>query len=656
MFDTVRAHQRVLLAVILLLILPAFVLFGVSGYERMFGPSEEVAVVGGEKISRQSLDLAHRQQLDQLREMAGGQLDTALFDTPQARAQTLENLITQQALLVQARKEKILVSDETVRKTIASNPALQGPNGTFDYDHYRMVLAQQGMSPAGYEAQLRQELALQMLGGSLQSSVIVPQTVLDRLYEVLEERRTVRVRRLDAKDYEAGIEPTDEQLQAYYDGHASRYELPEVVDVETLVLDRSAISVPTPSEDELKAYYQQNHARFVQPEQRRASHILILAEGDEKARAAAKAKAEELHARVKADPSTFEAIAKADSQDPGSAAEGGDLGYFARDMMTAAFADAAFGMAEGEIAGPVESEYGYHIIKLTGIKGSGEKPFDEVRDEIAKTWREQETARRFNEEAEQFNNFVYEQADTLQPAADRFKLKIETTRDVTRRASPGSEAEPGSPLADQRFRDALFSANALESKRNVEAMEIQPGRVAAARVIAHRPATRQPLDKVRDEVRAAVILEEAGKRAVAEGEKLLAAYREGKGRGEGKSEGKDGPGADFGQPMTVTRTNPGTLSAEAARAVFELAPAPLPAFTGAGRATTSVTPQGQVSPSGYQIVELEKVEAAQTGPEADQRRQLFGQQLQRQAGQAATQAYVEAVRARTPIERHPGRL
>lgn len=646
MFDTVRAHRRILLAIILLLIMPAFVFFGVSGYDQMFGQSDAVAVVGGEKISRQSLDQAHRQQLDQLREMAGGQLDTAQFDTPQARAQTLENLITQQALLVQAREERIQVADEAIRKSIASNAALQGPDGQFDYERYRMVLAQQGMSPAMYEAQLRQEMALQMLGTALQSSAIVPTTVLDRVFAILEERRTVRVRQLDAKDFEAGIEPTDEQLKAYYDAHPTRYETPEVVDVETVVFDRSAITVADPSEDELKAYYQQNHARFVQPEQRRASHILVLAEGDDKARAAARAKADEIHARVKADPSAFEAIATAESQDPGSASQGGDLGFFARDMMTGAFSDAAFGMAEGEIAGPIQSEYGYHIIRLTGIKGSGEKPFDEVRDEIARTWREQELGRRFNAQAEEFNNLVYEQSDTLQPAADRFKLTVQTTKDVGRRASAAAPAEPGSPLADDRFRAALFSASALESKRNVEAIELEPGRVASGRVVAHRPASRQPLEAVRDEVRAAVILEEAGKRAVAEGERLLAAYRD----------GKEKPGEAFGQPMTVTRTNPSALSAEAARAVFELAPEPLPAFTGAGRATTSVTPQGQVSPSGYQIVELEKVEPAQTGAEADQRRQLFSQQLQRQAAQGATQAYVEAVRARTSIERHADRL
>ena len=511
MFDSVRAHQRILLAVILLLITPAFVLWGVSGYDRMFSAGDEVAVVGGEPISRQALEQAHRRQLDQLRDMAGGQLDTAMFDTPQARQQTLENLITQQALLVQARKERILVPDELVRKSIAETPGLQDADGRFDYERYRMVLAQQGMSPAGYEAQVRQELALQMLGRSLQSTTIVPTAVVDHLYGVLEERRTIRVRRIDPKDFEAGIEPTDEQIQAYYDANGARYELPEAVDVETVVFDRSSITVPEPSADELKAYYEQNRSRFAAPEQRRASHILIAAEGDDKARAEARAKAEAILARVKADPASFETIARAESQDPGSAASGGDLGYFARDMMVGPFSDAAFGMKEGEIAGPIESEFGYHIIKLTGVKNAGEKPFDEVRDEIARTWREQELARRFNAEAEEFNNLVYEQSDSLEPAADRFKLKIETTRGVERRASAAEKAQPDSPLADDRFRAALFTESARDGRRNIDALELAPGRVASGRVIAYRPATRQPLDEVRDEVRAAVVLEEAGR-------------------------------------------------------------------------------------------------------------------------------------------------
>ncbi len=658
MFDTVRAHRRILLAIILLLIMPAFVFFGVSGYDRMFGAGEEVAVVGGEPISRQALDQAHRRQLEQLREMAGGQLDTAMFDTPQARQQTLESLITQQALLTQANKERIQVPDELVRKTIAETPGLQDAEGRFDYERYRMVLVQQGISPAGYEAQVRQELALQMLGRSLQSSTIVPDTVLQQIYNVLEERRTVRLRQISPTDFEAGITPTDEQMQAWYDTNGARFELPEVVDVETLVLDRSAVAVPEPSEAELKAYYEQNHARFVAPEQRQASHILIAAEGEgagsEKARADARARAEAILARIKADPTSFEAVAKAESEDPGSAASGGDLGYFTRDMMVGPFSDAAFGMKDGEIGGPVESEFGYHIIKLTGIKGSGEKPFAEVRDEIAKTWHDQELAKRFNAEAEAFNNLVYEQSDTLEPAADRFKLKIETTRDVERRVSAADKAQAGSPLSDDRFRAALFSEGVLVGKRNVDAMEIAPGRIASGRVIAHRPASRQPLDQVRGQVRAAVILEEAGKLAVAEGERQLALYREGK--GEGQKAGEPVSGAGFGEPITVTRTNPGTLTTDALRAVFELAAEPLPSFAGAGKASSSVSPQGLVSPGGYQLLELEKIEAPEAGPEAEQRKQLFRRQLDQQAAQAATQAYIEAVRARTKIERSAGPL
>ena len=640
MFDTVRSHQRILLAIILLLIMPAFVFFGISGYDRMFGRSDDVAVVAGERISRQSLEAAHRQQMEQFRQMAGGQIDVSLFDTPQARQQTLENLITQQALLAQARSQRITVGDAEVRKAIAAIPVMNGPDGKFDYERYKTVLAQQGMSPAAFEAQMKQDLSLQMLGRSLQDSAIVPQSVVDRIYGILEERRTVRVRNFDPKPIEDRIEPTDEQIQKYYDANAAAFTLPEAVDVETLVLDRSTLDVPKPSEADLQAYYEQNKARFGEPDQRRASHILIKAESSAEAKAAAKAKAEALLAKVQADPSSFAAVAKAESSDPGSAAQGGDLGWFARDMMVAPFSDAAFVMKEGETGGPVESEFGYHVIQLTGIKGAAAKPFAEVRDQIEQTWREQEAARRFNEQAEQFNNLVYEQADTLQPAADRFKLKIETEKNVTRTPSRAAKTDPASPLANDRLRTALFSENALRSKRNDEALEIAPGRVASARVIAHQPATREPLAAVKDRIRAAVIVEEAAKLAITQGEEALEGYRGDKDR---SLEG-------FGPPLTVTRAQPGELQPDSAAALYALPPEPIPAYTGVARSSTGITAQGGVASGGYQILRLEKVEGP-ADPAADSRKNLYRQQAERLAAQAATQAYVEAVRARTAIER-----
>ncbi len=638
MFDTVRNHQRILLAIILLLIMPAFVFFGISGYDRMFGPTGDVAEVAGERISRQSLDAAHRQQLDQLREMAGGQLDVSLFDTPQARQQTLENLITQQALLAQARSQRITVGDEEIRKAIVAIPILNGPDGKFDYERYRTVLAQQGMTPAGFEAQMKQDLSLQMLGRSLQDSAIVPQTVVDRVFAILEERRTIRVRTFDPKPLEEGIKPTDAQVREYYDANPAAFSLPESVDVETVVFDRSAIEAPRPSEADLQAYYEQNKSRFGEPDQRRASHILIKAEGNAEAKAAARARAEAILKRVQADPSSFAEVAKAESADPGSATQGGDLGWFSREMMVAPFSDAAFSMKEGETGGPVESEFGYHVIRLTGIKGAEAKPFAEVRDQIEKTWREQEAARRFNEQAEQFNNLVYEQPDTLQPAADRFKLKIESATGLTR---AGTGLPPTSPLANERLRASLFSESAIQGKRNVKAIEIAPGRVAAARVVAHRPAARETLEAVTDRVRAAVIVEQAAKLAIAQGEKALASYQ------DGSLTALD----DFSSPVTITRAEPGSVSAEAASAVYALPGDKLPAYTGVARPSTGLAAQGGIANGGYQIVRLEKIEPP-AEQASDDRRKRYRQQAERVASQAAGQAYVEAVRSRPPITRY----
>lgn len=630
MFDAVRNHQRVLLALILLLILPAFVFFGLSGYDRMLGPSDDVAVVAGERISRQSLDQAHRTQMENLRQMLGGQVDVKLFDTPAAKAQTLEQLVTQQALLAEARAKRISVPDGQVRKSVLAIPGLVGEDGKFDFERYKTLLAQQGMSPAGFEMQMKQELALQALARSIQDSAIAPKTVADAMFAIQEERRTVRIRTIDPKAFEASIKPTDEQVRQYYESNAAAFEIPEAADVEFLALDRAALAASaTVAESELRTYYEQNKSRYGEPAQRQASHILVKAEGDAAAKASARQKAEAVLAEVRAAPATFAEIAKARSEDPGSAAQGGDLGYFSREMMVGPFAEAAFAMKPGQISDLVESEFGFHIILLTGEKAGGEKPFAEVRPEIEKAFRDQQGAKRFAELADSFTNTVYEQADSLEPAARKYGLKVTRVDGLTRGAS--SRVAPDSPLRNERLLAALFGAESVRSKRNSEAIETAPGVLVSARVLAHRPASREPLETVKARVEALVVGQEAAKAAKAEGERLLAALKAG-GDADAKAIG------EFAPPATVTRAVPGELKPDALAAVFALPKEPVPGYAGLDGGTT-----------GYRIVRLERVEGPD--PSADQRRKLYQQQVDRLEAQTASAAYVASLKSRTKIER-----
>jgi peptidyl-prolyl cis-trans isomerase D len=633
MFDVVRKYQKVMLGLILLLILPAFVFFGLSGYDQM-GGGDEIAVVDGTKIPRQAFEEAHRQQVERLQQMLGGQVDARMFDTPSARAQTLESLITQQALLSQARSKHITVPPGDIQKAILGIEGLTGEDGKFDFERYRTLLAQQNMTPAMFEARIAQDLTLQQLGNAVQNSVIVPKTVVDRLFQFQESQRVVRTRLVDPKDFEAGITPTDEQIAKYYEENADLFQLPEAVDVEYVVLDRRQIAQGAKAgDDELRAFYEQNKAQFTDPEQRRASHILIEAGADADAAAKEKArqKAEELLAQVKAAPEKFDELARSASDDTGSAEQGGDLGFFSRDMMVEAFSNAAFSMKEGEISDLVQSEYGFHIIKVTGAKGSGEKPFEEVKPEIETLYRQQQAARQYTEAAEAFTNIVYEQSDSLQPAASRFSLEVKKAERVSRNPDPSQPAD--SPLRNPQLLGMLFGDEALNDKRNTEAIETSPGVLVSARVVQHHPAKRQPLDEVKEQVRARVVAAEAARLAREQGEKLLAIL---KGAEEGAKEAELN---GFAAATTVSRASPGDLSPQAVAAAFKLPAEPLPTYAGV-----------DLGPGGYQLIRLEK--ASGPDPAAEERRQGYRDQVERVLSQTALSAYVEQVKSGISIERN----
>jgi peptidyl-prolyl cis-trans isomerase D len=628
MFDSIRKHQRLLQLILLLLILPAFAFFGISGYDRMFSGERGIASVGGTPITQQEFDQAQRQQVENLRQMLGDGVDTRMFDTPEARGQILEGLIAQRAIAAEAARLKVAVTDEKVRETILSIPGLRKDDGSFDDARYKALLSSQNLSAAGFEARLRSDLALQALPEAVQFSAMVPGTVRDRVVALQEEGREVRELRLAAADFAPKVNPTPEQIRRYYDDNPQAFETPESAKIEYVVLSRDALASQVAlGPEDLKTYYEQNQARYTTPQERRASHILVKA-GPE-----AKAKAEQILARLKANPAEFEAIAKAQSDDPGSAAQGGDLGYFSRSAMVKPFADAAFEMSEGAIQGPVQSEFGLHIIKLTGVRAGGQKRFEEVRAELEAEVRAQQAAQRFAEAAEQFTNTVYEQSDSLKPVADKFKLEIRTADAVTRLPDPG--APRNSPLASPRLLSAVFSDDVLKNRRNTEAVEIAPSTLAAARVLEYRAPQRRPLEQVESEVRARVIAQESARLAREAGEARIAALRQG-----AKA---DGPGA-FGAPRLVSRAAPAGLSQTALDAIFRMPADKLPAYAGV-----------DLGEQGFAVFELTR--RVEPSPEAlAQRRATYDQQIGRVVAQQDVVDYVEALKSRTKVARHPERL
>jgi peptidyl-prolyl cis-trans isomerase D len=626
MFDSIRRHQRLLQFILLILILPAFVFFGISGYDGMLSQDRSVASVAGQPISQQAFDAAQRQQIDRMRQMLGDGIDAKMFDTPEARAEVLEGLISQSVIAGEAGARRIAVTDARVRETILGIPGLRKEDGSFDDARYKALLSAQNLTAPGFEAQLRSDLAMQALPDAVQASAMLPRAVRERIVALQEERREIRELRFPASDHAGKVVPTDDQIAAYYERNGERFETPETAKVEVVVLTRDALAARVVvSPDDLRTYYEQNKARYGTPEERRASHILVKVGPD------AKAKAEALLAQLKADPSKFEAIARSSSDDPGSAGQGGDLGFFARGSMVKPFADAAFEMKEGELRGPVETEFGQHIILLTGVKAAAERPFEAVSAELEREIRGQQAAQKYAEAAEQFTNLVYEQSDSLKPAAEKFGLEIRTADSVRRQPAP--DAPRGSALANPRLLAALFGDEVLRNKRNTEAIEIGPGQLASARVVEYRPAQRRPLADVRDEVRARVVAEESARLARAAGEAKLAELKSGK-----------GDASAFAPAKTVSRMEPGELPQPALEAVFRLPSDALPAYSGI-----------DLGPQGYAVVQLVGV-AAPPAAEVAQREASYAEQLERVAAQQDVVSYVDALKARTKIVRHPERI
>jgi len=632
MFDSVRKHQRILLFIIVVLIFPAFAFFGIQGYDRMFSDGDNVARVDGEPVTRSEFEQAQREQFDRIRQMFGASVDPQMFDTPSARRDILEGLIDQRVLAVHARDRKIVVSDERLREAILALPGLTGPDGKFDIERYRAYVIARGRSEAYFESELRRDVAMREIPDALSQSAIVPQALLQRLAQLLSEVREVAELAFKPEDFAAKVEPDDAQLRKYYDDQPAAFQVAETATVQYVVLDAGALAARVNvAEADVAAFYEQNRKRYSVPEERRARHILLrLAPDASKAeRDAAQARAAELLGRLRKG-ARFEEIARTESQDPGSARQGGDLDFFTRDMMTAAFADAAFTASKGALVGPVETEFGLHLIEITDVRPARSRALAEVREEILAEVKRGQAARKLAEDADAFGNLVYEQPDTLQPAVDRFGLKLEQASGVGRGGLSSLPREH--PLNHPRLLAALFARDAIAARRNTEAIDAGGGRIIAARILEHQPVRQKPFDEVRAEVRQAVVRDESKKLAVRAGEERLKALREGAAR--------DG----FSVTREVTRTTQGSLAAPALDAIFKAGVAKLPSVVGV-----------ELGEQGYAIYEIRKV--TEPNAEAIEKRSAeVRAQLEQLLAQQDVADYLDARKASTDIKRSLSRL
>ena len=609
MFDFVTKNKRIL-QVFLGLIALTFATWGIESYTQFRGQRDEIASVNGMLISQREFESELRQQQERIRQVFGRAVDPASLDTPESRQALLDSLISQRVVASAAAKANLSVSDAMLAEAIHSIPAFQS-GGSFSKANYELMLRSQNppLTPTQFEGRLRFDMALAQLSRAVAESAIVPRTVAERLVALEGQKREVADAAVRAEQFLPQVKIDEARIRAHYDANPSEYRTPERVRAEYLVLSGEALArLEPPTEAEIKAAYEGRAAQFRVDEQRRASHILVKT----------KAEADTLLTEVKKAPARFAELAKKHSQDSGSAEKGGDLGWFGRGMMVKPFEDAVFAMKDGEIAGPVQSEFGFHVIRMTGLQAGKARSFEEARKELADELVRQKGARKFAEAAEAFGNLVYEQPDSLKPAAERFKLPLRTSGWITKSVNQELGA-----LDNPKLLAALFSSDSLSKKRNTDAIEVAPSTLVAARVIEHQPAAQRSFDEARAEIGEMLRRREAAALAQKDGAAKLEALRKGA-----------DAGIKWGPVRSVSRRETGGVPPEVLRLIVSADVSKLPAYAGM-----------PVPEEGYALFRISKVVDVAPSANSAENSARMGQLF----GGAQYRAYVASLRQRADV-------
>lgn len=609
MFDFVHEKKRLVQVVLLLIILP-FAFWGVESY-RKSGGGEPLATVNGEKISQQEFDNALRQQQDRMRELMGDKFDAALFDKPEVKHSILENLVSQRLLVLQARAAGLRVSDESLAQVIAGIEAFH-KDGKFDKQRYETLLRNQNMSPLMFEARVQQELSMRQLTDAYTQNGYASDTVADKLIRLNEQQRVVSVSQIVPDAFLKQAVMDEAAIKTYYDKNATEFQTPEQARVEYVTFSAEALQAQIAVDDaEISKYYEEHQSEFGEQEQRQAAHILIAvdAKASDAEKQAAKANAEQILQQVRQAPGKFAELAKQHSQDTGSAVNGGDLGLFSRGMMVKPFEDAAFQLKPGEISDVVQSDFGFHIIKLLAVKPAKVLGLNDAKNTIAQKLKLQKASDKFAELAEKFSNIVYEQSDTLKPAAELVKMPVQQSAWLSK--------GQGGPLPwTDKALQAVFTKDVLQDKRNSAAVEIAPNTLLAVRLLEYKPASARPLAEVSDAIRQKLLRQQALELASKQGKTTLA-----------QLQGGEKPDLVWKAAQTITRAQRAGLDAELVRQVFQVNAAKLPAYVGQENAL-----------GGYTLVRVEAVTEA-AAPD-DVKRARYLQQLRQLSGDELLQAYL----------------
>ena len=564
MLDRIRtvAQGWVGKALLALITIP-FALFGIDSYLSSAGNNVAVANVGSNTVTVQEYDNALKNMRTRLQ--SEGKFDQAQLDSVEVKSLVLNQLINKQLLSDEIQHAKYAISDAQLATYITGMPEFQ-KEGKFSQELYDMTLAQNQLTPNRFESAMRADLLAQQAQDGIVKLGFISNARADGIIKLANQQRLVTVSEIKTKDFVDQVTVKPEEVKAYYEQHKDKLIVPEQVKIEFLSLSPVDFMRTVVVDDaEVKKYFDENAAKLQGNEQRRASHILISfgVSASAAQKQEAKAKAEEILAQIKKDPKSFESLAIKNSQDPGSAVKGGDLGNFGRGAMVKPFEDAAFGMKVNEVSDLVESEFGYHIIKVTEISGGG-SDFASMKPQIKGDLMFQKAKDEFVKQAETFSELVYTQSGSLEPAAKAFDGQVQKSDWLSR--------ESGAKFFknNDKIMSLIFSNEVLKDRRNSEAVEISTDNLVSARVVDYKPAAPKSFDEVKSGIEALLKLEAASKLAVAKGEAALKDLRA----------GKEVAGLDWISEVTVDRKHAEGLTDLAMNQVFKTNAAKLPAYSG----------------------------------------------------------------------------
>lgn len=515
MLEKFRSYAQTKAAkIILALILVPFALFGIDSYLNQAGNNLSIAKVNGYKIALPEYNRAIENVRNRIMS-EGKKVDPAMFDSFEFKESVIDGLITKQLLNNDIKKSRFRITDQQLSQYIIGMPEFQ-KDGKFSQEIYDKVLQNNQLTPKKFEESIRNDLLIQQVRDGLQKLTFIPPNNLAETLKATSQQREISIAEFKTKEYMTKANIAEKDMQAFYDQNKSKFLAPEQVKAEFVVFSLANI-LPTinVTEDEIKSFYKANADKYQNQQQREASHILIAASKNappaEKAKA--KAKAEDVLNQVRKNPKQFEELATKYSQDPESAKKGGDLGSFGRGMMVKPFDDAVFSMKVNEISNIVESDFGYHIIKLTKIIGEG-GGFDAMRPQIKAELIYQKGQEKFAALAEEFSNKVYEQSSSLDAVSKRFNLPIQKTDWISRKDSDKF-------FKNEALMSALYSKESIKDHRNTEAIEVTPNNLISARVVDYKAQSTKPFADVRKNIEDYLKFESAKKMVASEGEAAL---------------------------------------------------------------------------------------------------------------------------------------